>query len=985
MSSETNKETDSLKYVVAVNANARSLCPKIESLADCMHEIDADLAVVTETWLQDRSVNDSAIDLAGQHGLDLFTLNRRNIAANGRQYGGVAVTTRSARTSFKVLELPNPENFEVLCVTGKIRGIGEKVVVIAVYIPPNYPRHRADSCLDYVADVVSEAKRQFASAMIIVAGDWNQWPTDHVLQEHPDMVEVEHGPTRNDRKIDKFLVNFGRSVIESDILPPLDDGMGRESDHLISYLKAAVKKPRQASTTYSYRHYTEEGAARFQDWIASADFGPVLACPDPNEQLNLFLGELESASNACFSLKTTTRRESDPPWINSQVRSLARKRRRIYRREGRSHQWKALMKKTRQLVRKRAAKYWEHQKSTMLQGDANRSFFKNIKAYKSREKPPNFDVRTLFQSSLTDGQIAEKLADHFNGISSEFDGLDPSDIPVTYSAPLVPLTVDQVTARLKTIRKPKSMVKHDIFPCLVSGAAAAIAIPLTAIYNNMLATRTWPLRWKEEFVTPIPKKPVPANVNDLRNISCTALFSKVFESFVLDRLTEQVGMRGNQMGGMRGAGAEHYLVQLWQSVLEALEDPRAASVLTSIDYAKAFNRLDFRHCLRALADKGASTELIAVIASFLTSRTMAVKVGQVLSAPRVVLGGVPQGSILGVFLFNATIDSFEAASNDVARYNTVRGPEPLSVPAHDRSLDVQVDKPYDRPGFRAWVDSLLEVLKYVDDNIIIEKICLDNLVIDADGRKVGHAARTQNLFRQIVRVAELKGMKVNALKTLLMCVSDSRTYEAGAFIIDREGVTIESCKAMKILGLHFTSKPDVSAQVEAICRKFRGRIWYLRHLHHNGFSQPELLRVYKSTILPCHDYCSSVFNSSLTLSQSIKLERLQAKALKAIYGYEPSYRELMERSELSTLRARRDERELRFAQKCAASTRFAGWFPLKPPGITRGSGPYVEEYARCCRFYNSPIFSMRRRLNKEIRTNGAREGGAAEPLRTARA
>ena len=390
-------------------------------------------------------------------------------------------------------------------------------------------------------------------------------------------------------------------------------------------------------------------------------------------------------------------------------------------------------------------------------------------------------------------------------------------------------------------------------------------------------------------------------------------------------------------------------------------------------------------CLRALADKGASTELIAVIASFLTSRTMAVKVGQVLSGPRVVLGWVPQGSILGVFLFNVTIDSFEAASNDVVKYATVGGPEQGSFPGHNRLLDVQADRPYDRPGFRAWADSLLEVLKYVDDNIIIEKIYLDNLVIDADGRKVGHAARSQNLFRQIVRIAELKGMKVNALKTLLMCISDSRTYEAGAFIVDPEGVTIESSKAMKILGLHFTSKPDVSAQVDAICQKFRSRVWYLRHLHRNGFSQHELLRVYKSTILPCHDYCSSVFNSSLTLSQSIKLKRLQAKALKAIYGYEPSYRELMERAELPTPRARQDERELRFARKCATSSRFAKWFPLKPPGITRGSGPYVEEFARCCRCYNSPIYSMCRKLNKEIRTSGAREGSVVEPLRTARA
>ena len=318
-------------------------------------------------------------------------------------------------------------------------------------------------------------------------------------------------------------------------------------------------------------------------------------------------------------------------------------------------------------------------------------------------------------------------------------------------------------------------------------------------------------------------------------------------------------------------------------------------------------------------------------------------------------------------------------------YTTVGGREPSSLPQHDRSLDVVVDKPYDRPGFRAWADKLLEVLKYVDDNVIIEKLCLDNLIIDEDGRKVGHAARTQNLFRQIVRIAELKGMKVNALKTLLLCISDSRTYEAGSFIVDNDGTVIESSKAMKILGLHFTSRPDVSAQVDAICSKFRSRIWYLRHLHHNGFSESELLRVYKTTIRPCHDYCSTVFHSSLALNQSIKLERLQAKALKAIYGFEPSYRELMIKADITTLRARRDDRELKFARNCADSVTFSKWFPKKPPGITRGTGPYLEEFARCCRYYNSPVFSMRRRLNKETRSSGAREGVAAEALRTARA
>ena len=625
------------------------------------------------------------------------------------------------------------------------------------------------------------------------------------------------------------------------------------------------------------------------------------------------------------------------------------------------------MKKSRALVRKRAAKYWENQKKTLLGADANRAFFKNIKAYKSKEKPPNFDVRTLFDAGRTDSQVAESLADHFNGISCEFDGLDPSQIPSTFSCPIPALSPERVAAKLKSIRKPKSTVKHDIFPNLVNDSAAALASPLAILYNNMISQQVWPLKWKEEFVTPIPKKPVPESLNDLRNISCTALFSKVFESFVLDWIIEQVGMRENQMGGMKGAGAEHYLIQLWQSILEALEDPRSASILTSIDYAKAFNRLDFSHCLSALADKGASTELISIIASFLTSRTMAVKVGQTLSKPRIVLGGVPQGSILGVFLFNVTIDTFEAASPDVERYRSIGGTDAAIYPEHDPSLNVASEAPYNRPGFKAWADLPLQVLKYVDDNLIIEKICLDGLVIDENGKKIAHATRTQNLFRQIARVATLKGMKVNSLKTLMLCISDSRTYEAGAFFIDEDGNTVESAKGMKILGLHFSSRPDASAQVEAICRKFRSRIWYLRHLHQNGFSQEELLRVYKTTILPSHDYCSTVFNSSLTLSQSIVLERLQAKALKAIYGYEPSYRELMRRADLTTLRARRDSRELQFAQRSAASLRFGGWFPQRPGGQTRNSGGYIEKFARCCRCYNSPTYSMRRRLNKEAR------------------
>ena len=170
---------------------------------------------------------------------------------------------------------------------------------------------------------------------------------------------------------------------------------------------------------------------------------------------------------------------------------------------------------------------------------------------------------------------------------------------------------------------------------------------------------------------------------------------------------------------------------------------------------------------------------------------------------------------------------------------------------------------------------------------------------------------------------------------------------------------------MTILGFDFSSDPDMSAQVRKIEKNFMSRIWILRHLRQNGFSSSDLLKVYRSILLPVHDYCSCVFNSSLTQSQASVLERLQAQALKAIYGYEYSYRSLLEMSGLHTLQARRDHRSQKFAQKCLANPRYRDWFPLNPEPIraTRHRNVYKESFARTKRLYNSPMYAMRRMLN----------------------
>ena len=260
--------------------------------------------------------------------------------------------------------------------------------------------------------------------------------------------------------------------------------------------------------------------------------------------------------------------------------------------------------------------------------------------------------------------MVEALADFFNRISAEFDPLEPSDVPRTYERGIPRLLPFQVAGRIRAFKKPKSMVKGDIFPALVHKFATLLAVPLTDIFNEISRSAVWPKIWKQEFVTVIPKCRSPTELGDLRNISCTMLPSKIYESYVLNWLSHEVRCKDNQYGGIKGCSVDHLLVDLWDEILWNLEDERAATMITGIDYAKAFNRLSFQHCLRAFTRKGASTQTISLLATFLSNRTMSVRVSDIWSTPRPIYGGVPQGSILGVMLFNIATDDLEDPDDD---------------------------------------------------------------------------------------------------------------------------------------------------------------------------------------------------------------------------------------------------------------------------------------------------------------------------------
>ena len=205
-------KTDCEPNLTIINTNARSLCPKIDSLLDCMQEMEAKIAVVMETWMRGgEGLEGRKEDLELGAGVGMICRNRR-IADNGVAYGGVAVVWRTGSCSMKEVGIGHSDH-EVLVVAGKIKGSSRRMVVIACYLPPNIGVVRAGECLEFIYDCVLEVKRKFSDPFIAVAGDFNQWKISDALADYNDIKEAQVGNTRGSRSIDKIFVNFSRSIV----------------------------------------------------------------------------------------------------------------------------------------------------------------------------------------------------------------------------------------------------------------------------------------------------------------------------------------------------------------------------------------------------------------------------------------------------------------------------------------------------------------------------------------------------------------------------------------------------------------------------------------------------------------------------------------------------------------------------------------------------------------------------------------------------
>lgn len=422
--------------------------------------------------------------------------------------------------------------------------------------------------------------------------------------------------------------------------------------------------------------------------------------------------------------------------------------------------------------------------------------------------------------------------------------------------------------------------------------------------------------------------------------------------------------------------------------------------------------MDHNVCLKALLNLGAKREDVELVAAFLKNRMMKVKVGSTFSVPRHAPGGSPQGSILGGFLFCVTTDEYNTLKpeeragvpleviddmrSEAGALHSQAGVDRMSTSSSD-SFDSDRDNEDSFVFFRKrrrheldetevsfrlnrseierqqgvpdkWENKTAVIKAYIDDLNIIEKIRHSDAVTHISQNKqevVAHSPQSEDLFRQIESGATDLGMCVNTQKTQVLCISASNSGNVTSFINTSCG-RIKSSDQLKILGFWFEKKPGIDLHMEKLERKIRSRLWALRHLKRSGMGCSDLVFLYKSVVRSVADFASITYHTMLSATQSNRLEALQRRALKIIYGTNKTSSELLEVSGLPVLSERRERMFVNFALKARDNNALANsWFPEAEDSNhdTRQKKKYKEFNTRTTRLQKSPLYQLRKRLN----------------------
>jgi hypothetical protein len=340
--------------------------------------------------------------------------------------------------------------------------------------------------------------------------------------------------------------------------------------------------------------------------------------------------------------------------------------------------------------------------------------------------------------------------------------------------------------------------------------------------------------------------------------------------------------------------------------------------------------------------------LIPILIDFLSNRSMKIKFNKEQVGPFPLVGGSPQGSIIGQL-------SYTTGSSD----NT----EAMNISEEDK-------------------------YQYIDDLNLLELIFLSDLLIEYDfhshvASDIGidqrflppSSTQTQTYNAGIANWTEQNLAKLNSEKSSYIIHTRMKEVFATRFTLDNS--YIDRKTSTKILGVWIEEDPSCwEKNTKELIKRTYASMSMLTKLKFAGLSRTKLINIYCLFVRSSAEYCAVVWHNNLTQAQSKAIERLQIVGIKIILGKDcpkkedghVDYEAALSLCQLDSLLMRRNNRMLIFGKKCIKHPSLNRLFPLNPvinedPHQVRSRELFQVNHARTVSYQNSAITTIQRRLN----------------------
>ena len=201
----------------------------------------------------------------------------------------------------------------------------------------------------------------------------------------------------------------------------------------------------------------------------------------------------------------------DKPYITAELKKLDRKVKRIYRRHGKSDNYKILKSSYDDKLAKAAEAYLIKNVRSLKEDNPGKAYttLKKMSAQPGDQSDEgNFTLISHLDANLTKEESIEKIAEHFSNISQEYLPLRVQSLPDAIQSKInqpviledLPEISDHIVyEKIQHSKKPRSSVPGDLPRRLVQEFAPELAAPA----GNITKTGHWTKSWRVEYGTPL--------------------------------------------------------------------------------------------------------------------------------------------------------------------------------------------------------------------------------------------------------------------------------------------------------------------------------------------------------------------------------------------------------------------------------------------------------------------------------------------------